>query len=170
MFAMSGLTLLFLLLSWSSSILHNFPQTGSCSVISMNWPFYAHPTLSETVGCRKATLIFIIVMILWQGRLPCLRCRACKNGLTANRPPVMEPVIGWLAAKRMCRCLVNGWPIRCECGPQGRKVPIKGCFPPLRFIVIVLHIKPLHTIIPYPPHPPPFHALFSLLRLLNYNF
>lgn len=69
-------------------------------------------------------------MILWQGGLPFLRCMACKDGLTASRSPVMEAVIGWLAAKRMCRCLVNGWPIGCECGPQGRKAPIKGCFPP----------------------------------------
>lgn len=116
--------------------------------------------------CRKPTLISIIVMILWQHRLPCLRCRACKNGLAANRPPVMEPVIGWLAKKRMWRCLVNGWPIRWECGPQGRKVPIKGCFPPHRLIVIVIHIKPFHTITPLFPS----MCCFLCRRLLNYNF
>lgn len=128
-------------------------------------PFYTSHYQKQW-RCCKPPPIFIIVMIVWQGRLPCLRCRACKDCLAASRPPVMEPVIGWLAVRRMHHCLVNGWPIRRECGPQGKQVPIKGSFPARRFVVIVIHVEPLHTII----FLSPTECRFLCLRLVNYNF
>lgn len=154
---MSGLTsLLSRPFSSSYSIWHSFPvlQIGSQWLVPVNGRFEPTSHYQKLWHCYKPTAIFIIVMIRWQGHLPCLRCRACKDCLSASRPPVMEPVIGWLAVRRMCRCLVNGWPIRGECGPQGRQVPIKGSFPARLLIVIVIHIKPLHTAPQSPPTPP----------------
>lgn len=144
-------------------------QIGSCWLVPMNGHFTPSSHYQKQWLCHKPTAIFIIVMIRWQGRLPCLRCRACKDCLSASRPPVIEPVIGWLAVRRMCRCLVNGWPIRGEYGPQGRQVPIKGSFPARLLIVIVIHIKPLHTTLPTIPRHP-FECLCLSHRLVNSNF
>lgn len=165
---MSGLTLLPLPFSSFHSILHHFPkpQTGSYCLVPMNDHFTPTSHYQQQCHCRKPTAIFIIVMILWQGRLPCLKCRACKDCFAASRPPVMETVIGWLAVRKMRRCLVNGWPIRHKCGPQGRQVPIKGSFPARRLIVIVIHIEPLHTITFFYPS----ECLCLCHRLVNCNF
>lgn len=144
---MSRLTLPSLPPSWSSAILHRFsrPQTGSCCLFPMNVHYKPTSHYQKQWQCHKALAIFIIVMILWQGRLPCPEYRACTQRLAASRPPVPELVIGWLAVRRMLHCLVNGWPKRRECSPQGRHVPIKGSFPAQRLIVIAAHIDPLHT-------------------------
>lgn len=149
MFSTSVFTHPSLLFSSPYTITNCFPtsQTGSRCLVPVNGRFTPTSHYQIWWRCRKPAAVFIIVMILWQGRLPCLGCGACKDCLAASGPPVMEPVIGWLAARRMRCCIVNGWPIRCERGPRGRKAPIKGSFPAQCLIVIVIHIQPLRTII-----------------------
>lgn len=159
MFTTSGLTLPSLPFLSSYGISHHFPKprTGSCCLVPVNGHFTPTSHYQKQWRCHKPTAVFIIVMIPWQGRLPCLRCWACKDCLAASRPPVMESVIGWLAVKRMCCCLVNGWPIRRKCGPRGRLVPIKGSFQPDASLSLLytsnlytLFFSPLRAPLPLP--------------------